>query len=129
VCLHQRGEEMKKAYRFLRIVLTASLAMSPWMTFAADLVVVHGVVHDADLRPVAVARVGLKAALADIRRRALTNRQGEFAFPAVPLGDYVLKVTAEGFEGQVVPLTVLSGTAPYTHVQLTPGSVLQTVTV
>src|SRR6185437_2076520 len=80
-------------------------------------------------RPIAAASVELKAAHADLTRTTTSNRDGEFAFPSVPLGDYVLKITADGFDAQVLPLTVLSGTAPYTHVQLTPGSVLQTVTV
>ncbi|MGH7118296.1 MAG: carboxypeptidase-like regulatory domain-containing protein, partial [Acetobacteraceae bacterium] len=120
---------MTQAYRLLRIVLSASFAMSPWMVFAADLGAVRGVVHDAEHRPVAAASVELKAAHADLTKSAVTNPEGDFAFPSVPLGDYVLRITADGFEAQVLPLTVLAGTTPYTHVQLTPGSVLQTVTV
>jgi len=109
--------------------LAATLMMVSIATFAADIGTVHGVVHDPQHRPIAAARLELKAAHADLIRSELSNRDGEFSFPAIPLGDYVLKVEAEGYESEILPLTVISGPAPYTHVQLAAGATLQPVTV
>jgi hypothetical protein len=90
---------------------------------------VHGIVHDAQHRPVSVAKVELKAARSAWLQTTQSGAGGEFSFPGVPLGDYVLTVSRSGFMTSALPLTVLSGAAPSTHVQLSAGEPLQTVTV
>src|SRR6185437_12435697 len=120
---------MRRFIRWYWLALAATLMMVSIATFAADIGTVHGVVHDPQHRPIAAARLELKAAHADLIRSELSNRDGEFSFPAIPLGDYVLKVEAEGYESEILPLTVISGPAPYTHVQLAAGATLQPVTV
>ena len=96
---------------------------------AADIGDVHGVVHDANHRPVAQASVQLKSASSAWSRAVQSDANGEFAFTAVPLGDYVLNVGRSGFLSSSQPLTVVAGAAPSTHVQLASGDSLQTVTV
>ncbi len=96
---------------------------------AADLGDVHGVVHDAWHRPLAAATVELKAATSAWSQTTRSSAAGEFSFPGVPLGNYLLMVSRSGFVTTVMPLTVLSGTAPSTHVQLGAGDALETVTV
>jgi len=103
--------------------------MSPAIGAAADIGDVHGVVHDAQHRPVAAANVQLKAVASAWSHTAPTDANGEFAFPAVPLGDYVLTVGQSGFVTTSQPLTVVAGAAPSTHIQLTAGDSLQTVVV
>jgi len=97
--------------------------------YATDLGDVHGVVHDAQHHPVSGANVELKAAASAWSQTAQSGRGGEFSFPGVPLGDYVLTVSRSGFVTAAVPLTVLSGAAPSIHVALSAGKSLETVTV
>lgn len=110
------------------LVLLASLTL-PSVLRAADLGDVHGVVHDAQHRPVAAATLELKAATSDWSQTTRSSAGGEFSFPGVPLGNYLLTVSRSGFVTAVMPLTVLPGAAPSTHVQLGAGESLQTVTV
>jgi hypothetical protein len=90
---------------------------------------VHGVVHDPQHRPVAGAQVKLKSATSDWSQTTQTDQQGEFTFPAVPLGDYVVSVTQAGFASSPQTVTVVSGASPVVHFQLAMASVEQSVTV
>jgi len=115
-------------------VVVASLIFLAGLIFtsvlrAADLGDVRGVVHDAQHRPVAAAMVELKAATSAWSQAARSGAGGEFSFPGVPLGDYLLTVSRSGFITAALPLTVLSGAAPSTHIQLNAGESLETVTV
>jgi hypothetical protein len=112
----------------LGMLMVVALLSPAWVR-AADIGDVHGVVHDAQHRPVAGASVQLKAATSAWSRSAQSGPDGEFAFAAVPLGDYVLNVSQSGFVSTALPLTVVAGAAPSTHVQLSAGDSLQTVTV
>ncbi len=71
----------------------------------------------------------LNAANSAWSRSTQTDANGEFSFAAVPLGDYVLNVSQSGFGTTTQPLTVVAGAAPSTHIQLSPGDSLATVTV
>ncbi len=110
-------------------ILMAGALFSPAYVRAADIGDVHGVVHDAQHRPIAAASVQLKAAASAWSRSTQTDPDGEFAFPGVPLGDYVLNVSQSGFVTTAQPLTVVAGAAPSTHIQLSAGDSLATVTV
>ena len=81
---------------------------------AASLGEVRGVVHDGQHRPIAEARIELKAKDADWSRTTITSAVGEFAFGAVPLGDYALTIAHPGFAASVLAITVVSGAAPST---------------
>lgn len=110
------------------LVVVTCLAL-PTVLRAADLGDVHGVVHDAQHRPVAGAVLELKAAASDWAQTTRSDAAGEFSFPGVPLGNYLLTVSQSGFATSALPLTVLSGAAPSTHVQLNAGDSVETVTV
>jgi hypothetical protein len=101
----------------------------PSPVWAADLGDVHGVVHDAQHRPLAGAMLELKAATSAWSQTAQSDAGGEFSFPGIPLGNYQLTVSRSGFVTVVLPLTVLSGAVPATHIQLSAGESLATVTV
>ena len=107
----------------------AAVLISPGRVLAADIGDVHGVVHDAHHRPGPAARVQLKAAASAWSRSTQSDGNGEFTFPGVPLGDYVLNVSQSGFVTTALPLTVVAGAAPSTHIQLSAGDSLDTVTV
>ena len=106
-----------------------ALALIPCAALAANTGVVHGVVHDAGHRPIADAALELRAKSSDWSQSARSSSSGEFGFPAVPLGDYLLSVMHGGFATTTLPLTVVSGAAPYTHLQLQAGMAEETVTV
>ena len=101
----------------------------PGAVFGANVGEVHGVVHDARHRPVATANIELKSATSDWSRSTVSDAAGEFSFVNVPIGDYTLKVGGPGYASATLGLTVVSGLAPSTHVQLASGTPLETVTV
>ena len=119
---------LRRVHRLLSICSIAVL-LWPCMVLAADVGDVRGLVHDAGHRPVAAATIELKSAHSELSQQAVSNRDGGFAFPSVPLGDYVLIVSAAGYATETLPLTVVTGPAPYTHVQLSAGTTLETLTV
>jgi hypothetical protein len=114
--------------RWLATVV-AALCLAPAAALAANVGSVHGVVHDAQHRPITGAALELRSRTSAWSQRGTSNASGEFAFPAVPLGDYLLSVGQSGFATLALPLTVVSGAAPSTHVQLQPGVPEETVTV
>jgi hypothetical protein len=109
-------------------VVRAALLL-PLAVQAANFNEVRGVVHDADHRPVAQAAVQLQAVSSDWSRSTQSDANGEFAFPAVPLGDYLLSVGRSGFATSQLHVTVVSGGASPLHVQLSAGQPIETVTV
>jgi hypothetical protein len=116
-------------WRALLLGAATAALLAPSAARPDDLGSVHGVVHDASHHPVAGARVALSARGSDWSRSALTDADGEFAFPAVPLGDYRLSASRNGFATSTLSLTVVSGAAPVTHLQLASAGQPETVTV
>ena len=98
-------------------------------TFAVVFGTVRGIVHDPQHRPVANASVTLKAKSSDYSQTLQTSAQGEFHFDAVPLGEYVVSVSQDGFATQEQRVTVLSGTAPILHIELKLPTQTQSITV
>src|SRR5208283_3281595 len=75
------------------------------------------------------AEVVLQAKGANYARTTQTDASGEFLFDAVPLGDYAISVSKEGFATVEQATTVLSGTAPIFHLELAVAEQKETVTV
>jgi len=124
------GQRAALTWQRLMSVLALAVLFAPFAVFAANVGDVHGIVHDAQHRPVADAQVELKSANSDWSRVTQTSSQGEFAFPSVPVGDYVLSTSErDSATATTLPLTVVSGAAPNIHVQLNPGPAPETVTV
>jgi hypothetical protein len=90
---------------------------------------VQGVVHDAQHRPVSGARVTLHAAHSDLTFNVVSNQDGAFRIPSVPLGDYVVTISDAGFADYKQTVTVNSETTVSLHFQLAMAAVQQTVTV
>ena len=68
--------------------------------------------HDPKHRPIPDATVSLKAKGSDYAKTTNTDASGEFIFDAVPLGEYSISVSKDGFGTIEQATTVLSGTAP-----------------
>jgi outer membrane receptor protein involved in Fe transport len=109
--------------------LSFLLLLVPNLVFASIFGVVKGIVHDPQHRPIAGARVIVKAATSDWKEEVATGDDGQFQFSAVPLGDYQVSVSAPGFTSQTLATTVTSGNAGYLHFPLAIAKVQETVNV
>ncbi len=110
-------------------ILLALLLLFSLPGFATVFATLHGVVHDPQHRPIANARVALKAADSDFTLRATTNSEGEFDMPQAPIGVYRLEVEALGFAAGTETITITSGTNAVVHIALPVASTSQTVVV
>ncbi len=90
---------------------------------------IHGIVHDPQHRPVAGASVVLKSATSDWSQKTQTDQDGEFSFQAVPVGDYIVTVSQDGFQTAEQHVTLISTSSPILHIPLALASVNQTATV
>ena len=106
------------------VMLAASLP-----AFGTVFAIVHGVVHDAQHRPISGASVTLKAVDSDFVLNAKSDTDGEFALPEAPIGVYRLTVGAPGFASATQMLTLESGTNPILHIPLAVGPATETVRV
>lgn len=101
----------------------------PGLSHASVLGRIRGVVHDSQHRPVGMVEVVLQALHSDFILTAQTGAEGLFDFAAVPLGEYTLTLTHEGFSRIVQPVRVASGMTSSLHFNLLPETVAQSVTV
>jgi hypothetical protein len=91
---------------------------------------VRGIVHDSKNKPVQNASVTLQSATSDWAQDTTTDPKGEFTFAAVPIGDYLLRVSQKDFVAVAQAVTVTSSSLPLARIQLVPvGTGLETVTV
>jgi hypothetical protein len=90
---------------------------------------VHGVVHDPQHRPIAGARVEVRAANSSFTQTTISSQDGSFAISSVPLGDYIVTISQPGFAATRETITLASDTSPVLHIELQVGAVNQAVTV
>jgi outer membrane receptor protein involved in Fe transport len=114
--------------RWFMLSLGVALATGT-LLFATVFATVRGIVHDQQHRPVGDVQVVLKAINSEFTQTARTDVEGGFHFDSIPVGDYTLDLTKEGFAPTQQNLTVLSGTAPILHFELHVAETKQTVTV
>ncbi len=91
---------------------------------------VQGSVKDPTGAVIPDAAVSLVNTATSATLKTTTNEQGRFAFPAVRPGDYVLRITAKGFQTYVVSEVTVQVTKTYSYpIVLKVGATTQTVTV
>ena len=90
---------------------------------------VRGVAHDPDHRPVPGADVALQSRSSDYKQDGKTDSNGEFRFAAVPVGEYTISITREGFAPVEQSLVVASGSAPVLHLQFHLAAAKESVQV
>jgi outer membrane receptor protein involved in Fe transport len=90
---------------------------------------VRGIVHDPKHRPVPGIQVILKAQSSEFAQTSQTDANGEFHFDAVPVAEYTVTVSSDGFATIGQTVTVLSGTAPVLHFELQLASQNQSILV
>jgi outer membrane cobalamin receptor len=89
---------------------------------------VTGRVVDPDGRPVAGATVMLVGGAAPLRT-AVTNARGEFTIASPDDGRYELRVAAEGFRAEPVPVEATSGSRDLGEVRVAVSAVTESVVV
>ncbi|MBZ5682258.1 MAG: TonB-dependent receptor [Acidobacteriia bacterium] len=109
-------------------LLCALLALAATAT-ASIFGSIRGVVHDPQHRPVEKAMVMLHAKASDWVATTTTDATGQFAFNAVPLGEYTVTVASPGFVQTAQDVVVKSGTEPVLHYQLKLVAANESVTV
>ncbi len=90
---------------------------------------VRGIVHDPQHRPIPGATVQLQAADSSWSQSTRSNDNGEFAFPAVPVGVYNVTVMAPKFQTVVKNVAVMVNSSPILHFVLPIASVSETTSV
>ena len=91
---------------------------------------VYGSVTDPTGAALAGAHVGAKNQLTGASLSTTSNREGQFTFNFVPVGQYSLSADAAGFEGEIRDKVDLSaGQSLHLEFQLKVGNVRESVTV
>ncbi len=113
----------------MRSVLTL-LALSGATLFAQSVGRISGSVTDPSGAIVPTATVTCANGQTSASRASKTNQDGIFSFPDLPIGNYSLKVEAQGFETQEQQgITLLTGQSLEFKIALQVGSASQTVEV
>lgn len=121
------GNHMNTRRISLPIPIVLTLLIAP--LFATVFGTVRGVAHDPGHRPAPGAIVSLRSVSSEYKQTEKTDLNGEFQFPAVPLGEYMVSVTSDGFAPMEQPVLVTSGSAPVLHFQLRLATANESVEV
>jgi hypothetical protein len=90
---------------------------------------VRGIIHDPQHRPIQFAHVVLKSQTSDWTQSQDSNSNGEFEFTSVPIGNYTVRVTQQGFQQLQRQIIVHSDTSPVLHFPLAIAGTTESVSV
>jgi len=90
---------------------------------------ISGTVVDPQQRPIAAAKITLRAHSSSFSQSSQTNGEGQFSFRAVPIGEYTIAIESGGFSKSTFALTILSDRTTVLRVQLKIAPVSQQVEV
>ncbi|MGA2743505.1 MAG: carboxypeptidase regulatory-like domain-containing protein, partial [Candidatus Sulfotelmatobacter sp.] len=113
----------------ISLSLTVLIFFSSLAAFATIFGSVRGVVHDPQHRPIQGAMVMLKAQNSDWSQSQDSNDKGEFEFRSVPMGNYTVTVSSQGFQQMQQTVIVHSDTSPVLHFELAIAGGKETVVV
>jgi hypothetical protein len=111
------------------VSLTVVVLFLGTVAFATIFGSVRGVVHDPQHRPIQGAQVTLKAQNSDWTESRDSDDNGEFEFTSVPIGNYTVTVSSQGFQPMQQDVIVQSDTSPVLHFKLALAGVKQEVVV
>jgi TonB dependent receptor-like, beta-barrel/Carboxypeptidase regulatory-like domain/TonB-dependent Receptor Plug Domain len=120
---------MKQPIKNLCMLIPALLLIFTSFVQAVVLSSVRGIVHDPDHRPVADARVTVKSTSSDYVQTLATGPEGTFETATIPIGEYQVTVTRDGFQPSAQEVVVSSREAPVLHFQLVIGRTSEVVNV
>src|SRR5215813_6262850 len=114
----------------LLLVLLTAVVFSLPVSAQVDQAAINGTVTDANGARVAGAQVELQSIATGLRRDTVTNGNGIYHFPGLPIGDYKLKVVKEGFRPVEVQNLRLEIAQPRTvDVRMEVGAVSSTIEI
>ena len=113
----------------LAVVAAAVLCATAVPAAASVFGDVRGQVVDPQSRPIPQAKVELRADGSGFVRDVETDAAGAFRLRAIPLGEYVLKVEAQGFARAERRVTVVTDSAPLVVVRLVIATLTETTEV
>jgi hypothetical protein len=90
---------------------------------------VRGIAHDPDHGPVPNANVSVQSVSSEYTITNKTDPNGEFQFSAVPVGEYRVSITRDGFAPVEQSVVVTSGSAPILHFQFHLATAKESVEV
>jgi len=97
--------------------------------FSTIFATVRGIAHDPDHRPVPDANVVLQSVSSEFKQTGKTDSNGEFHLAAVPVGEYRVTITRDGFAPVEQPVTVDSTSSPVLHFQFHVATARESVQV
>src|ERR1700677_2688164 len=115
---------MKRVVCFTAIILFLCTA-----AFATIFGSARGIVHDPQHRPIQGAHITLKAQNSDFTQAVDSNSNGEFSFSSIPIGNYTVTVSSNGFQEMRQEVLLESDTSPVLHLQLAVAGVTESVLV
>ncbi|MBV9677453.1 MAG: TonB-dependent receptor, partial [Acidobacteriaceae bacterium] len=129
--MHTKGKQLEEVQRS-RILSMFAVGLLLTLAPVARPVVfssLRGIVHDPDHRPVADAHIVVKAASSDYVQTLTTKQDGTFESVTVPIGEYQVTVSHQGFQPSEQKVVISSRGAPVLHFQLVIGTTSQIVNV
>ncbi len=120
---------MMRKFAMLVGIIVGLAGASASAAFGTIYGVVRGIIHDPQHRPLAGAKITLKAGNSFLTFNATSNANGAFTISSVPLGDYVVTVDRSGFGSYQQTVTINSETTVDLHLQLAVATVHEAVTV
>src|ERR1700692_2392286 len=108
----------------VRVALLCLLLSPAW---AADTGTLRGIVHDPQHRPLPGAQIVVRGSGTD--RNVLSDSNGEFQFDNLPMGNYRVVVSAQGFRALEQQVTVTVAKSPVVHLQLELAAISSSVEV
>jgi len=113
--------------RIVSIILISCLP--PTLAAAEELGTVRGIVHDAQHRPIPDAQVMIQLESAASAKTIRCDANGQFEAEGMPIGRYIIKVSAQGFRADQQQIYVEPGKTPVLHFQLEVSEKSETVEV
>lgn len=104
---------MSSVKLLIKILLISGLIISAGNKFAAaqDISSLSGIVVDQNGALVPGVEITILSLDGTLERTVLTDTEGFFTFPFLPVGDYSLKISKEGFDPSEVPSLTISAAA------------------
>ena len=120
---------MKNLRSIIGILLLGALCTNSALAQAVNATLL-GTVTDASGAVVPSAKVTATETNTNTVRSTVTNESGNYSFPDLPPGRYIVTVEVTGFKKNTRSgIDVLVNTSPRVDMQLTPGNVTETVEV
>ena len=116
--------------KILAVCAFVALAQNVLFGQAVNFAQIHGRISDATGAVIVGAQITASQINTGLVRTTVSNSEGTYSLPNLPVGPYQLKVSATGFENYLQKGLVLQvGETPELNVKLVVGSVTDTVEV